>query len=648
MIDLARFLVDVVTGSRGKPNQHLSSKTELRFGTHGSLSVDLEKFVWFDHEANRGGGTLDFIAFEKQLTGRAAFDYMRDELKLPIDDGPAPANGHSNGYVVARKIAATYDYIDESGALLFQVVRYDPKAFAQRRPDGNDGWIWSVKGSRQVPYRLPELVEAIGNDRLVLIVEGEKDVDNLARLGVPATTNARGAGKWTADLAEHFAGARIVIVPDNDDAGRKHADVVANALRETAAEIRLLELPGLPPKGDISNWLDAGGTVDELYGLADRAPAWQKAAAAAEHVEDPAAEESPPAKPLEFSSVAEWHGQDVPERRWLIPRRIPMANVTLLSGDGAAGKTTIALQLCVAVVCGTDWLNAVVEHQGLAFFFTAEEEDDEIQRRLALIAGHRQISFRDLAQLKRWCQPCGDAALAVADRGGSLVRPTMLFEQLEAAAIDARPALIVIEAAADVFPVNENDRGTARQCVVLLRRLAMRSGAAVLLLAHPSLSGIASGSGASGSTAWNNSVRSRLYFSAERTRDGDETDKELRELQVMKANYGPAGERVRVRWQNGVFVPEVAPSTLERAAAESSVDEIFLRCLETARAQGRAVSNTTGRNYAPAVFTAMPEGKGLPSKAFAAAMERLFSASRIRAEKVGPPSRQRFELVAVG
>lgn len=644
MNDLARFLVDVVTDARGDPNPYLSSKTELRFGTHGSLSIDLEKSVWFDHEANRGGGTLDFLAFEKQLTGRSAFDYMRDELKLPIDDGPAPAIGHSNGHAAARKIAATYDYLDEAGAPVFQVVRYEPKDFAQRRPDGAGGWTWSVKGVRQVPYRLPELIEAIGQDRQIFVVEGERDADNLAALGVPTTTNARGAGKWSSEQSDYFDGARVVIIPDNDEPGRRHADGVGAALFGRAADVRLLELPELPPKGDVSDWLTGGGTVEKLYELAAAAPPWQRAAPDSE---DPATERKEPIRPLDFSSVAEWHGQDVPERRWLVPRRIPMANVTLLSGDGAAGKTTIALQLCVAVVCGSDWLNAVIDQQGLAFFFTAEEDDDEIRRRLAAIVAHRQISFRDLVELKRWCQPCGDAALAVADRSGTLVRPTALFEQLEAAAIETRPALIVIEAAADVFPVNENDRGTARQCVALLRRLAMRSGAAVLLLAHPSLSGIASGSGASGSTAWNNSVRSRLYFSAVRSRDGDEADKEIRELQVMKANYGPAGERVRVRWRDGVFVPDVGPSTIERAAAEAHVDEIFLRCLETARAQGRPVSNTTGRNYAPAVFTSMSEGEGLPSKAFAAAMERLFSASRIRAEKVGPPSRQRFELIAV-
>jgi DNA primase len=121
--------------------------------------------------------------------------------------------------------------------LVFQVVRYAPKDFRQRRPDGEGGWVWKA-ATRVVPYRLPEIQEAIASERPVFIVEGEKDVDNLAKLGVVATCNAGGAGKWHAEHAAHLKGADVIIVPDNDGPGRRHAESVAASLTGVAACVR--------------------------------------------------------------------------------------------------------------------------------------------------------------------------------------------------------------------------------------------------------------------------------------------------------------------------------------------------------------------------------------------------------------------------
>lgn len=163
-----------------------------------------------------------------------------------------------------------YDYRDESGALLFQKVRYPGKRFLQRRPDGNGGWIWNLKGVRQVLYRLPEVVGS--PDVLVFVVEGEKDVDTLARHGLLATTNPGGAGKWQAAFSKALSGRDVVILPDNDDPGRRHAEQVATSLHGLAQSVRVVALPGLPAKGDVSDWLGAGHTVEELDRLADAAP----------------------------------------------------------------------------------------------------------------------------------------------------------------------------------------------------------------------------------------------------------------------------------------------------------------------------------------------------------------------------------------
>ncbi len=165
----------------------------------------------------------------------------------------------------APTVVATYDYCDEAGALVFQVLRYEPKTFRQRRPEGS-GWSWSVKGVRVLPYRLPALLADPA--ATVFLVEGEKDADRLAALGLVATCNAGGAGKWKKEHSEHLRARRVVVLPDNDEAGEKHAQQVERSLRGIAAEVRTLVLPGLPDKGDVSDWLDAGGTLEELLALA--------------------------------------------------------------------------------------------------------------------------------------------------------------------------------------------------------------------------------------------------------------------------------------------------------------------------------------------------------------------------------------------
>src|SRR5262249_55528330 len=137
-------------------------------------------------------------------------------------------------------------------------------------------WVWSVKGVRLVPYKLPEILRAGRTGETIFIVEGEKDAEALAREGLCATCNPMGAGKWPADLSAPFADADVVVLPDNDDAGRNHASVVCAALNGVAKRVRLLELPGLPPKGDVSDWLADGGDFEELHRLVDaQAAVWR-------------------------------------------------------------------------------------------------------------------------------------------------------------------------------------------------------------------------------------------------------------------------------------------------------------------------------------------------------------------------------------
>jgi RecA-family ATPase len=168
------------------------------------------------------------------------------------------------------------------------------------------------------------------------------------------------------------------------------------------------------------------------------------------------------------------------------------------------------------------------------------------------------------------------------------------------------------------------------------------SGAAVLLTSHPSLTGMSSGSGLSVSTAWNASVRSRMYFKRATTEKDEEPDPDLRVLEVMKANYGPVGETVTVRWKDGLFLPVPAPGSLERMAREQKINDLFLKLLDRFTEQGRNLSDKkTSNTYAPSRFVHEPEAKAdhVSKRDLAEAMERLFRAGKIHNVSYGLPSK---------
>jgi hypothetical protein len=193
----------------------------------------------------------------------ACKDYVRAKLGQP----EFKPNGHAEA---AKKIY--FDYRDETGAVIYQVERTDyydgrKKKFLQRRPDGNGGWLWNLEGVHPVPYRLPELLEALAHGRTIVIVEGEAKADLLWSWNIPSTCNSGGAGKWQAEHSAYLGSADAVVLPDNDPRGRLHLDAVAVSLKEAGASVRVLDLPGLGAKGDVIDWAAAGGTREQLDDL---------------------------------------------------------------------------------------------------------------------------------------------------------------------------------------------------------------------------------------------------------------------------------------------------------------------------------------------------------------------------------------------
>lgn len=333
---------------------------ELRFGKRGSKSIDLKKLVWFDHENNGGGGwtTLYSLAGE------------------PLPNGTDTSWNH----------ATIYDYCDERGDLLFQAVKYSNrphhKRFTQRRPDGNGGWVWKLAGVRRVLYRLPELLAA-PPDEMVFVCEGEKDADNVRRLGLVATSNPGGAGKWRAEYSDFLKGRHCAILVDNDDSGRAHAADVERRLKNIAASVMVIELPGLAAKGDVSDWIAAGGTAAELLGILALARAeaerertkYRARAEANEYVKN-----GHGIAPLPFHllTLQGWLERDLPPPDFLLGELLSTTTRAMLVGPTGLGKTMVGLALGLALTQGPgDFLHWKIPRQARGLYV-----DGEMSRRL--------------------------------------------------------------------------------------------------------------------------------------------------------------------------------------------------------------------------------------------------------------------------
>jgi hypothetical protein len=228
-----------------------------------SLSIDEKdgKILLFDHG---GGCSLQSICDAMGIGVRDLFTNGTSSADVP----PGP-----------KRIVETYDYLDEQRQLLFQTVRYFPKDFRQRRPDGRGGWIWNMDGVRRVLYNLPEVIAA----NSVLVVEGEKDVETARELRIVATCNPIGAGKWLAEYAEFLADKNITVIPDNDGAaknftGEKHAETICSSLHGKVKSLALCKLPG--GIKDLSEYIANGFSKQSLLELIKQAPAWSEGASA--------------------------------------------------------------------------------------------------------------------------------------------------------------------------------------------------------------------------------------------------------------------------------------------------------------------------------------------------------------------------------
>ena len=350
----------------------------------------------------------------------------------------------------------------------------------------------------------------------------------------------------------------------------------------------------------------------------------------------------PKKKPDDIKIIdpADWEGRAVPERHWYIDGMIPGRQVTLLSGDGGTGKSLLAYQVGIAGALGVETIG-LCPVDGRVVYLAAEDDEPELQRRgndILTAMGH---TFADLEGKMRVMPMAGLSAEMVRINPDRRIESTELAGKVEDIVKEFRPELPILDTSADVFGGDEINRVQVRFFVSMLRRMAMDHDIAVLLLSHPSVAGMQTGTGLSGSTAWNNSVRSRLYLTA------DKDDEDMRMLKGMKSNYARKGGEMKLRWREGVFILDDGKPSPGAALVANNADKVFLRLLSTINASGRRVSSSKSSAYAPSVMAAMPEREGISKKSLIDAMARLFAEKKIAVVKEGPPSKQRERLVVI-
>jgi len=356
-----------------------------------------------------------------------------------------------------ERLVKTYDYTDEHGKLLFQACRFEPKTFKQRRPDEQGEWIYNLKQTRRVLYHLPDVLEAVAMGRTVYLVEGEKDADALIALGYCATTNAMGAGKWRDEYAEVLAGTDVVILPDNDVPGAEHAEKAAASLVAKGARVRVVQLPELPAKGDVSDWIGAGHTAAEFDAIVERTASWSVAQEPGALAPAMRAIDLPPPRPIE----------------WIVGDLFTAGEIGLLVGDGGSFKSTAAINLAAAIAGGYTAWNRFSVRQRPALIISAEDSLDVVLMRLnAFVVGHQWDRTTVLSNIHLFTTT--EVTLSSMSWQNHIISETKRIGA----------GYVVLDPFAELIDGDENSNSEIRPIVKFLRRLGRETGAAVNVVHH--------------------------------------------------------------------------------------------------------------------------------------------------------------------
>lgn len=332
-------------------------------------------------------------------------------------------------------------------------------------------------------------------------------------------------------------------------------------------------------------------------------------------------------------------GLTIPPREWLVEGLIPHGTVTLLSGDGGLGKSLLMQQLMTSAATGKDWLG-LKPRKCRAFGLFCEDDNNELSRRQKAICESLSISLEDCFDME-WLSGDGIDPVLMEFGNSDAGNTTPLFDELIDYLEWREVELVIIDTAADTFAGNEISRIQVRNFINrALRVIAARLGATVILTSHPSVAGMRDGTGISGSTAWNNSVRSRLYL----TRPENERNTNIRLLQMKKSNYGSTEPELRIVWQDGVFYPVESTLGQKLEDRDAHDEAAYLYALTKLHERNqRPLIHKNQATYAPKLMKSMQETKGISESRLEAAQNRLMDKAIIAnlEETTGPQSKRK-------
>jgi hypothetical protein len=364
-----------------------------------------------------------------------------------------------------KSTAANYVNCKADGTPRLRVNRTATKGFWQEHWEG-DRFVKGAGTEPHVPYKLPELLKY--SDAPVLIVEGEKDVENVMDLGLVATTNAGGAGNWHADLNQYFSGRDVFILPDNDEAGEAHAHKVHENLNGAAREIRILRLPGLGDKQDVSDWIAAGGTQEQLVDLLKAAPKYEEAPPKTEQPADT------------IPDMGIWDAGDdleMPEpRHWLLGNQFCRKFLSGILAPGSTGKTSLRTLQCLSLATGRKLTGQHVFKRSRVMIVSLEDDKDELRRRLKAACIHYNIKPTDL---KGWLFCAAPKGFKLAEMKNGSRQIGMLEKMLRRDIEKWKPDLLSLDPFIKLHALEENDNGAMDFVCDLLVQLAIEYDIAV-------------------------------------------------------------------------------------------------------------------------------------------------------------------------
>lgn len=285
----------------------------------------------------------------------------------------------------SKVIAAVYEYTDADGEVLYENVRFHPKDFRQRRPDGNGGYIYNLDGIDRVPYRLPELTDGMQEpDAEIWLTEGEKDADNLRLLGFTATSFKN----WNDGLNRYIKGAHAVLFADHDTAGQKQANDAARTIAKVATSVKVIDLyhrEPLPDKHgkDVSDWIEEhspeGNIAERLANIVKHAELWQPDVADITHT----ANRNERFK-FSFTTLSELYREPEEETSYVWDRTFPIGGFSIISAKPKVGKSTVLRNLAVAISSGEPFLGRDTL-KGKVLYLCLEEKRNEVRKHFELM-----------------------------------------------------------------------------------------------------------------------------------------------------------------------------------------------------------------------------------------------------------------------